>query len=224
MQRCGVGFNRWRGARGWRNKYVESRSRPGRRGWCWSRERRCCIRGRRSSRRCWRGGVTSSAVDCSPPGRWSGESGSCAGSRSSLTNIRGGGPPRMWRSGPAHCCRARATRARRSAPTRARWPGSATTWSAPTTAGRVSASRGSVLIRCRSATKWNTAVHVADYEGRPARRPFTRAELQILFDFADSRVVAVRERPQGAAGGVSRRDAVQGDLRVGAAPPGGGDA
>jgi len=40
--------------------------------------------------------------------------------------------------------------------------------------------------------EWNTAVHVADYEGRPARRPFTRAELQALFDYADSRVVAVR--------------------------------
>jgi integrase/recombinase XerC len=41
--------------------------------------------------------------------------------------------------------------------------------------------------------EWNTAVHAADYEGRPGRRPFTRAELQVLFDFADSRVVAVRE-------------------------------
>lgn len=40
--------------------------------------------------------------------------------------------------------------------------------------------------------EWNTAVHVADYEGRPGRRPFTRAELQALFDYADDRVVAVR--------------------------------
>lgn len=39
----------------------------------------------------------------------------------------------------------------------------------------------------------NTAVHVADYEGRPGRRPFTRAELQSLFDYADDRVVTVRE-------------------------------
>jgi hypothetical protein len=34
----------------------------------------------------------------------------------------------------------------------------------------------------------NSAVHVADYEGRPARRPLTRAELQALFDAADDRV------------------------------------
>lgn len=40
--------------------------------------------------------------------------------------------------------------------------------------------------------EWNTAVHVADYEGRPGRRPFTRGELQALFDYADERVVAVR--------------------------------
>jgi site-specific recombinase XerD len=34
----------------------------------------------------------------------------------------------------------------------------------------------------------NTAVHVADYEGRPARRPLTRVELQAFFDAADDRV------------------------------------
>jgi integrase/recombinase XerC len=34
----------------------------------------------------------------------------------------------------------------------------------------------------------NSAVHVADYEGRPARRPLTRVELQALFDAADDRV------------------------------------
>jgi integrase len=37
----------------------------------------------------------------------------------------------------------------------------------------------------------NTAVHVADYEGRPARRPLTRAELQAFFDAADDRVEQV---------------------------------
>ena len=42
--------------------------------------------------------------------------------------------------------------------------------------------------------EWNTAVHAADYEGRPGRRPFTRAELQAFFDYADERVAAVRER------------------------------
>jgi integrase/recombinase XerC len=40
--------------------------------------------------------------------------------------------------------------------------------------------------------EWKTAVHVADYEGRPARRPFTGAELQAFFGFADARVGAVR--------------------------------
>jgi integrase/recombinase XerC len=36
--------------------------------------------------------------------------------------------------------------------------------------------------------EWNTAVHVAEYEGRPERRPLTRAELQAFFDAADDRV------------------------------------
>jgi integrase/recombinase XerC len=36
--------------------------------------------------------------------------------------------------------------------------------------------------------EWNTARHAADYEGRPARRPLTRAELQAFFDAADDRV------------------------------------
>ena len=34
----------------------------------------------------------------------------------------------------------------------------------------------------------NRAVHVADYEGRPERRPLTRTELQALFDVADQAV------------------------------------
>jgi integrase/recombinase XerC len=38
--------------------------------------------------------------------------------------------------------------------------------------------------------EWNTAVHVAGYEGRPERRPLTRAELQAFFDAADDRVEA----------------------------------
>lgn len=38
--------------------------------------------------------------------------------------------------------------------------------------------------------EWNTAVHVADYEGRPERRPLTRAELQAFFDVADDEVEA----------------------------------
>ena len=39
--------------------------------------------------------------------------------------------------------------------------------------------------------EWNTAAHVADYEGRPQRRPLTRAELQVFFDAADDRVGTV---------------------------------
>jgi integrase len=35
--------------------------------------------------------------------------------------------------------------------------------------------------------EWNTARHVSEYEGRPARRPLTRAELQAFFDTADDR-------------------------------------
>ena len=34
----------------------------------------------------------------------------------------------------------------------------------------------------------NTAVHVAEYEGRPQRRPLTRAELQAFLDAADDHV------------------------------------
>lgn len=37
----------------------------------------------------------------------------------------------------------------------------------------------------------NTAVHVAEYEGRPQRRALTRAELQAFFDAADARVEQV---------------------------------
>lgn len=35
---------------------------------------------------------------------------------------------------------------------------------------------------------WNTASHAQEYEGRPAKRPFTKAELQMLFDHADDQV------------------------------------
>ena len=35
---------------------------------------------------------------------------------------------------------------------------------------------------------WNTASHAQEYEGRPSKRPFTRAELQRLFDHADDQV------------------------------------
>jgi integrase/recombinase XerD len=38
---------------------------------------------------------------------------------------------------------------------------------------------------------WNTASHVQGYEGRPVKRPFTREELQWLFDHADDEVERV---------------------------------
>jgi integrase/recombinase XerC len=40
--------------------------------------------------------------------------------------------------------------------------------------------------------EWNTAVHAADYEGRPGRRALTKPELQRLFDHADDQVAAAR--------------------------------
>lgn len=44
----------------------------------------------------------------------------------------------------------------------------------------------------------NAAAHVADYEGEPTRRAFTRGELQALFDYADEQVA--RKRSLGRKG------------------------
>ena len=38
------------------------------------------------------------------------------------------------------------------------------------------------------AHEWNTIAHLAEYEGRPEARPFTRAELQRFLDYADDQV------------------------------------
>lgn len=47
--------------------------------------------------------------------------------------------------------------------------------------------------------EWNTLPHLQDYEGKPARRPLTRSELQLLFDHADKEVSRVLdERRKGA--------------------------
>lgn len=47
--------------------------------------------------------------------------------------------------------------------------------------------------------EWNTLAHLVDYEGGPDRRPMTREELQMLFDYADDRVEqAVRRGRKGA--------------------------
>lgn len=40
--------------------------------------------------------------------------------------------------------------------------------------------------------EWNTVIHTTAYEGRPGNRPFTRAELQRLLDYADEQVARAR--------------------------------
>ena len=39
--------------------------------------------------------------------------------------------------------------------------------------------------------EWNTVAHLNDYEGNPARRPFSYDELEVLFDYLDDRVERV---------------------------------
>jgi site-specific recombinase XerD len=47
--------------------------------------------------------------------------------------------------------------------------------------------------------EWNTLPHLAAYEGKPDRRPMTRQELQLFFDYADDQVdQAVRRHRKGA--------------------------
>jgi integrase/recombinase XerC len=47
--------------------------------------------------------------------------------------------------------------------------------------------------------EWNTVAHLNEYEGNPARRPFTYDELQALFDYLDDRVErVVRSGRKGA--------------------------
>lgn len=49
------------------------------------------------------------------------------------------------------------------------------------------------------AHEWNTVAHLAEYEARASRRPLTRQELQMLFDYADDQVErAVRLGRKGA--------------------------
>lgn len=40
--------------------------------------------------------------------------------------------------------------------------------------------------------EWNTSEHVAEYEGRPERRPLTFDEVQTLFDYCDERYGTIR--------------------------------
>ena len=47
--------------------------------------------------------------------------------------------------------------------------------------------------------EWNTIAHLNGYEGSPEKRPFTREELQLFFDYADEQVDrAVRAKRKGA--------------------------
>ncbi|MBP2266200.1 integrase [Pseudarthrobacter sp. PvP004] len=39
---------------------------------------------------------------------------------------------------------------------------------------------------------WNTATHAEEFEGRPSKRPFTKDELQRLFDYADDQVEIIQ--------------------------------
>jgi hypothetical protein len=73
--------------------------------------------------------------------------------------------------------------------------------------------------------EWNTADHVADYEGSPGRRPFTRVELQAFFDHADDAVTRAQQR--GRKGGLAAwRDSVLFKVTYawGLYTPGGGSA
>lgn len=55
---------------------------------------------------------------------------------------------------------------------------------------RVGAAPSQILDR------WNQATHVDEREARPARRPFSRAELQALFDVADQAVAEAAASPR----------------------------
>jgi integrase/recombinase XerC len=47
------------------------------------------------------------------------------------------------------------------------------------------------LVPSQPCHEWNTVAHLNDYEGNPARRPFSYDELQVLFDYLDDRVERV---------------------------------
>ncbi len=85
--------------------------------------------------------------------------------------------------------------------------------------------------------EWNTADHLADYEGGPGRRPFSRDELMDFFEYADERVAKIRSLGRKGwlpafrdavlfkviyAWGLRRREAVMldiGDFSANAAAP-----
>lgn len=56
--------------------------------------------------------------------------------------------------------------------------------------------------------EWNSMVHVAEFEGRPGRRPLTYDEVQTLFDAADGRVAAIRRRRSKGATAALRDAAI----------------
>jgi len=72
---------------------------------------------------------------------------------------------------------------------------------------------------------YNTAVHVDENEGRPERRPLTRAELQALFDTADAAVEEAAGSPRkGWLAAFRDATLFKVDLCLGPAAPRGGDA
>ena len=71
---------------------------------------------------------------------------------------------------------------------RGRWRCSWSTCAIPGTGGSASASSAPGRSRCRCSTSGTRAAHVSEHEGRPERRPLTRAELQAFFDAADDHV------------------------------------
>jgi len=83
----------------------------------------------------------------------------------------------------------------------------------PTTVGIESVNSDSVATPAQVFFEWNTATHVQDNEQSPAKRAFTKRELQDFFDHADDQVALIaasgargaRRRPRGIRRGVADR-------------------
>ena len=61
----------------------------------------------------------------------------------------------------------------------------------PTTVGIESVNSDSVATPAQVFFEWNTATHVQDNEQSPAKRAFTKRELQDFFDHADDQVALI---------------------------------
>ncbi len=70
----------------------------------------------------------------------------------------------------------------------------------PLRVGPSSAADRFAQVPSQPCHEWNTVAHLNDYEGNPARRPFSYDELEVLFDYLDDRVERVAAfGPQGSA-------------------------